>query len=170
MLYQLDNIVRYNTFPKVKQESVATHSYYVGLFTMMICDELCVSSAVKLKALEAALVHDVPEIVTNDITYAAKKNMPGISSILERYEEEMLRETFPAQCDHIHGKVKSKDEMLALEIVKLADIISVLQFVDYEISMGNQNVIDWVGDTLERIKVQKQNIERLGILCQKIMI
>ncbi|MCX7924112.1 MAG: HD domain-containing protein [Clostridia bacterium] len=167
-LYQLDNIIRYNTFPKFKQESVATHSYYVALFTMMICDELDVDSEIHVKAIEMALVHDIPEVVINDVTYAAKKAIPGLREMLEKHELNILHDMYPRQYAYLNSPT-TKEE-IAEAIVRLADIISVLQFVDYEVSMGNQNVIDWVGDTIERIKVQKEKIERMGVKCQKIII
>lgn len=165
-LYQLDNIIRYNTFPKHKQETVATHSYYVALFTMMLCDELGVGSEIKARAIEIALVHDIPEVVTNDITHDAKDGMPEINAILEKYEKEILWANFPTIFRYMF-----MNDVPNL-IVKLADTISVLQFTDYELQMGNRYMLEneWLEKTVIRIQDIKQKIERMGISCQKITI
>lgn len=135
-LYKLSFIVRYNTHPRVKDENVATHSYYVTLFTKLICDRLKVSSSVKLEALELALVHDISEYVTNDITYDAKQAMPEIRDLLVQYEKQFVKLQFP----EIYDIMFNSDErsQLIQTIVKVADIMSVNQYCRNEVMLGNE--------------------------------
>ena len=166
-LYKLDNIIRYNTQSKHKHETVATHSYYVALFAMMICDAIEVPLGVKLSAIQCALIHDVPEVVINDVTYDAKCMMPEIVEILKKYEDDILKTNFPDEYV-ARGECETRD--LALLIVDLADVLSVYQFVHYEIDMGNFAMLSWGESTIERINKVKNKIEEMGYSCQKIMI
>lgn len=168
-LYRMDDIIRYNTHQKHKKETVAAHSYYVALFTMMLCNELHVTKMVREKAMAIAIVHDIPEVVINDVTYEAKKHMPEVKDALEAYEKKILQANFP---DVYESMFESYfvDDKIANAIVKLADTISVLQFSDYEEQMGNGYVKGWVDDTRKRIEKLKDELERLGISCQKIIL
>ena len=167
-LYKLDEIVRYNTHPKHKKETVASHSFYTALFTKMICDEIDATLSTKLLAIEIALVHDIPEIIINDITFDAKELMPDIMPILELNEGRIIKKLFGEMYQHMY-QPEGKDK-LALAIVRLADTLSVLQFLQYEESMGSKFVQGWEENTLQRIQIAKEQIEREGVSCQKIMI
>lgn len=167
-LYKLDNIVRYNTAPKHKNETVAAHSFYTTLFAMMLCDELSVHDYIRRKAIQFALIHDIPEIIINDITHDAKQMMPEIVPILDKYEKAIINDNFPFIYNSMSDE--SQGTVFAKLIVDLADTISVLQFVLHEKMMGNQEVAEWVVPTKNRIEKIKKEIERLGYSCQEIMI
>ena len=84
-IYKLKNIVRYNTHPKLTKESVAEHSFYVALIALKICDKLNVSDDIKLLSIEKSLLHDLPEIKMNDITYDAK-HILHLEDIIKKFE------------------------------------------------------------------------------------
>ena len=50
--YHLKSLVRYNTRLKLTSETVAEHSYFVSLFTMIICEELNGSEYLTVPLLE----------------------------------------------------------------------------------------------------------------------
>lgn len=168
-LYRLDNIIRYNTLKKHKHESVATHSFYTALFTMMLCNDIMLHDDNVVRcAISYALIHDIPEIITNDITHDVKCRYPRISKLMEEYENEIYYEEFPYVME-LFNTLSSAQEDLVMNIVKLADILSVLQFASYEISMGNVELRQWLDSIHERIGDAKYEIERLGYSCQRIM-
>jgi 5'-deoxynucleotidase YfbR-like HD superfamily hydrolase len=168
-LYQMDNIIRYNTTPRHKNETVATHSYYVALFSMMLCNELNVSSLVRSKAIAIALVHDIPEVIINDVTYEAKQHMPDVKAALEKYEQEVIKANFPELYKNMYDSYFVDDD-IANQIVRLADVLSVLQFSDHEINMGNTYLKGWDKDTQQRIEEIKNNLERMGLKCQNLNV
>ena len=43
-IYRLKNVIRYNTRNKLKDESVAEHSFYVALLSLYFCDEYNLSN------------------------------------------------------------------------------------------------------------------------------
>ena len=165
-LYQMEALFRYNTRQRIKSESVATHSYFVALFSMMICDELDVPKMVKSKAIQIALVHDTPEIFTNDITYDAKLAMPAVNALLEPYEESFIKSIFPAQHAFMYDG-HMMDDKIAKQIVKLADILSVVQYLDNEARLGNRTLDKQLAATVQRYNNEKLSLERMGISCPK---
>lgn len=168
-LYRLNSIVRYNTKQKISSESVASHSFFVALFTKMICDSLGVIPSVKLLAIEFALVHDAPEYLMNDVTYDAKQRIPGISELLRSFEREYLQENFP---DSVATAFGAEDErIIARLIVELADIYSVIQYCDNEVEFGNSRFTEILDGSKIRAYNVIQNLEGwYDIQCQKIMI
>ena len=134
-VYRLTEIVRFNNWFKIKQESVAEHSFFVVLFVKMFCDKLNVSDEIKLEALDLAVIHDVPELTTNDITFDAKKAMPKVEQAIEEYERKFIKERFPESYDSFYN-----EDSLAKMIVKAADILSVVQWAVNEINLGNSTV------------------------------
>lgn len=165
-LYRLNSMVRYNTWQKVNTETVASHSYFVSIFTKMICDGLGVDPEIKLAALEFALVHDAPESLMNDITYDAKKLIPGINELLERFEKKYLSQHFPETTMTAFG-----EESLAKLIVKLADIYSVVQYCDNEVLLGNSRFEKLLDDSMNRANELIIKIERWhNASCQKITL
>ena len=89
-VYKMSNIVRYSQQNKIKNESVAEHSYFVMWFINRLCTKYELSDKKRLLAMEAGLLHDVPEVITNDITYDVKQMIPEVSALLQPYEEDVV--------------------------------------------------------------------------------
>lgn len=170
LLYRLNNIVRYNTLPKIGTETVAAHSYYVVLFTMMICDELNLDEEIKLQAMQMATVHDISESIANDVTHDVKEMIPEIDKLLEDYDKKFLYLNFPDQ-NWICYCVAQEGTKLDISrlIVKLADVISVWQFADNQLMLGNIYFTEFFSNTMKRINKIKDELEKRNISCQKIM-
>lgn len=156
-IYKLSNIIRYSQQSKIKNESVAEHSYYVGWFTKCICTKYELSDKIRLMAFEAALLHDIPEVITNDITYDVKQMVPEVSALLKPYEEDVIKEH-----SHVAYKVlfkpETKDELAAKKIVKHADILSVLLYCRNEELLGNKNFTELRKATEQRLKKSKEQL------------
>lgn len=131
-LYKLKNIIRYNTRPKQTSESVAEHSFYVAVIALELCDEYGLSIEETNKIVIKALLHDMPEIEINDITYDAKEKLK-LRPYLKKYEDEYFDRRFPK-----YAKLMKNDKSFDQLIVDLADAYSVLQYTNHEISLGNQ--------------------------------
>lgn len=167
-LYKLDNIVRYNTLNKVKNESVASHSFYVALFSMMICKSMGLTEEITSKAISLALVHDIPEIEINDVTHDAKQRMPEIVSILREYEAKFLLCTFPEVYDIM--KSTNISDQIANQVVEVADALSVYQFCDNEVQTGNRYFIELLDQTRDRVRKEIEKTERMTNKCLRIVI
>lgn len=171
-LYRLSNIIRYNPWSKINTETVSSHSFFVALFTKMICDGLEVKPSIKLAALEFALVHDAPESLMNDITYDAKRLMPGINELLEKFEKQYLEKNFPETMKVAFiDEDSSEEDLLVSLIVKLADVYSVIQYCNNEVQLGNRPFEELLNEARLRAVEIHTKIERwFGIKCHKISL
>ncbi len=99
----LNHITRFSTTLRTYGESVAAHSYYVTLYTSVICDVLLQNNVHvdKLSAITKALVHDVSESVSGDIIRIFKKDMPEAWYELESVAAE---KTF----EHLDEELKAE--------------------------------------------------------------
>lgn len=161
-LYRLKNLIRYNTRTRMKNETVAEHSYYVALFSLMICDEIGADDTVKLECLIKAILHDLPEIEMNDITHDAKIRM-NLSEIVKKYEEAYYQREFPS----FAKLMNLDDESLSSTIVSVADVESVRQYIQNERILGNHSpdILEIGTETYERLaKLEKKLKLRRNLL------
>ena len=169
-VYKLSNIIRYSQQNKIKNETVAEHSYYVSWFVNRLCTKYSLSDTIRLMALEAALLHDVPEVITNDITYDVKRMIPEVPGLLQPYEEEVIRE-HSSRAHKVLFNPETRDEIVAKKIVKHADILSVLQYCQNEEELGNKNFTELRKATEKRVKESRDaliaSINEGGELCQR---
>ena len=142
--YNLKNLVRFNNKMRVKNESVAEHSYFVALYTEMICEHFNFTSDQKLKALRYALYHDVPEIWLSDIPHNVKAQNKELERCMQALEEKCIDENLPS-----HKDVFECDSFTKL-IVDTADIISVIVYVETEKSLGNETLDEIYYSAIER--------------------
>ena len=169
-VYKLSNIIRYSQQNKIKNETVAEHSYYVSWFVNRLCTKYSLSDTIRLMALEAALLHDVPEVITNDITYDVKRMIPEVPGLLQPYEEEVIME-HSSRAHKVLFNPETNDEIIAKKIVKHADILSVLQYCQNEEELGNKNFTELRKATEKRVKESRDaliaSINEGGKLCQR---
>lgn len=132
----LSNISRYNTRFRIKNESVAAHSFYVTWFVANICSSLGLGHDTTRLAMEAALVHDIPEVYINDITYDCKQLIPEISVVIEPYERCIIEKLSPEVANILFGP-ETDEQKLINAIVRYADVVSVKQYALSEMKLGN---------------------------------
>jgi 5'-deoxynucleotidase YfbR-like HD superfamily hydrolase len=160
-MYKLNHMVRYNPHPKVKEETVAAHSFYVTLFVMKICDQLSLDDSIQLSAIQRALVHDTPESVINDITHDAKESITGLSELILPYELDFIDRNF-------NVKAHPTESNLVNLIVDFADVLSVYQYVDNELNLGNSFIKEIYDHTIIRLENFKQQFKEVGICLETI--
>lgn len=135
-ILKMSDLLRYNGRYKIKNESISEHSFYVAYNVMNICKKYSVSIMDKCKALEFAIVHDIPELYTNDINYITKRDNPELAKILDNIERDFISNEMPLIKDAFIEFQNDKNSIPHI-IVKLADSLSVLQFASREINLGN---------------------------------
>ena len=135
-LSTLSNVSRYNTRYRIKNESVAAHSFYTIWFTSVICSYFGLNPELTQKAMECAMVHDIPEIYINDITYDCKQMIPDITKMIEPYERTII-DKLSDVAESILFDPKNLEEQLINLIVRFADVVSVKQYSMSEIKLGN---------------------------------
>ena len=160
IMHRLNNIVRYNTRNKINPETVAAHSFFASYFVLSICSKHMICDDIKLMALESAVVHDIPEVFINDITYDCKQLIDGLEEALEPYEENIIGQISFTARRVLFGKDLTPSEHLAKAIVKLADILSVKQYALAETELGNttfKSILDGSEARLRRAQLDFDN-------------
>ena len=160
-VYILNSIQRYNTQHKIHNETVAAHSFFVCFFIHRICNEFKLDDTIKLYATEAGLLHDVPEVITNDITHDAKQLIKGLPALLCPYEEEIIK-AHSERAWRVLFHPSDIEEQLAQLVVNHADILSVHQFCENEVKLGNVTFSTLLEDSLSRIQLSLASLDALA--------
>ena len=158
-IYRLKSLIRFNTSSRLKDESVAEHSFFVAIYSLLIATEVSKFSTISIeKVLTMALIHDVPEINLSDIPHDVKKRL-NVYDILERLELESFSST---KFRDIFKELSEK-KSLESQIVHYADILSVKVYTLSEISLGNT--------TLKKIDLETDarldKFTRLNLILKK---
>lgn len=163
-VYQLKNIVRYNNRERIKDESVAEHSFYVALITLMICDKLNLSKQITSDSVIKAILHDMPETELNDITYDVKEKL-NLRPLLKTYEDAYFQNNFNSFSELMTSNTRDISDV----VVKIADTLSVRQYCTNEKSLGNMNteiiaihnnthnIIEKLEQELNSMLIEKEN-------------
>ena len=131
-IYQLKNLVRYNTRLRLKDETVAEHSFYVSLLVLKLCEIYNLDEDITYKCLVMAVLHDMPEIELNDITHDVKERL-NLRPMLKTYEDEYFKKNFKKYSALLYSQGIEKT------IVDIADAYSVKQYVLSEMTLGNKS-------------------------------
>lgn len=131
----LADMNRYNNRIRLKNESIAEHSFFVAYNILKIGHDYDISADVINEAVSMAIVHDFPESFTSDLPHDCKQQNPALRDILTEIELDFIANDMPELLTR-YEKLLKNDSLPAL-LVELSDAISVLQYCNREISLGN---------------------------------
>ena len=150
----ISSTTRWNSIPRIKDESLRDHLYLCTLFGRIIVEELFGNDKpylveFKLDVVTACMFHDFDEIFTGDILHHVKHNNFNGSKIREAVDEFVhmkLREEFdrnlPSQKMLVDG-IEIQDKTIK-GIVKVVDWLSCLIYVESEKELGNKNFDSYI--------------------------
>ena len=131
----LSDMKRYNNRIKIKDENIAEHSFFVAYNILKIGYDYKLPKEVVNEAVAMAIVHDYPEVFTSDIPHDCKQSHPELRDILSKVEQDFIEKQMPELLDR-YDKL-SNEYSLSTILVEFGDAISVLQYSNREISLGN---------------------------------
>lgn len=133
-IYNLACIKRYSVVPRIKDESIAEHSFFVSSIVVKLHEiyEFDLGTA-----LTMATVHDWTESYTDDITTLTKNAYPQIRAAVEEVENIIAKKEFSPEVYALWFRYKEQ-HCIESRIVKLADTIQVMQYAANEIALGNK--------------------------------
>lgn len=138
---------RYSLYPRLHNENVAEHSFYVSLFTLMIHEYYDFDLKT---ALVMALMHDLPEIHVSDVNHSIKQRYPQIRDAVQRAEFEFVMSSCSTALSSAF--INSHGDSIEALIVKMSDALSVIQWVDSERRLGNNNIDFVLIEAEQRVK------------------
>ncbi len=130
--YNLKTLIRYNNTPRILHESIAEHMYFVAL---TVYELYHIYTFDLLVALKMALFHDIPEIFLSDIPSNTKKMFPDMEEVSRKNQEKAINLIDSTMSPFVDSY--EHQNTFEAKIVKLADILSVLQYTKMESNLGN---------------------------------
>ena len=155
-IYPLSYIVRYSNIPRIKDESVAEHSFYVAAIIQKLYDKYDFDLG---RALNMAISHDMIEVYVNDIPHLIKQRHPDLTALLKDIETREA-ENFPSCVEHGIRELQFKS--FETTIVQMADAIQCNQYASNEISLGNSSYMQKVVDhSVERVMILEEECKTI---------
>tara|TARA_R110000787_G_scaffold56941_1_gene130548 strand:+ start:384 stop:914 length:531 start_codon:yes stop_codon:yes gene_type:complete len=151
--YTLEHTKRYSMVPVLKEESVASHSYFVALGALLLHQYYDFNLE---KAISMALVHDLAEIEISDVNHLVKKKYPELKTAIKDVEREISNDFSKDVQDLLISYEGSSSEAM---VVHYADAMQCLQYASSEISMGNN-------ENMSRVKINSQ--DRMKVLIEEM--
>jgi len=131
-IYALKHIVRYNHIGKILTESVAEHTFFVSAIAMRLHRTYRFDMKT---ALQMAIIHDFIETHISDIPRDVKDKYKKLDIAIALVEREAWHDIYPEYVKLIEEL--EEGETPEAMVVKLADILSVAQYSNAEIKLGN---------------------------------
>jgi len=148
---RLDSVIRYNSIPVLQRESVATHTFWVTLYAILIHRHIHkggTASHVEQEIMLAALTHDLAECVTGDVVRTFKYSNPELKRCIDESEDMMVVRYFPEalksimrDSDRIYS---SSSGQYVKSIIKAADFTSLFMFMNREWIRGNREITPFI--------------------------
>jgi len=140
---RLRYVKRFSICPRVHEESVAEHSYFVAFISMMIAEDLVASGVeVDIKTLLCrALLHDLDEVFSGDFIRMFKHDNPEVKDAIEKTTIKMMQnftQEYPAGKNLLHYWSTAKDDDREGSILAYADFLSVVSYIWQEVNAGNR--------------------------------
>lgn len=139
---RLRYIKRFSICPRVHEESVAEHSYYVAFIAMMIATDLK-KAGHKIDLgllLSRALIHDLDEVFSGDFIRMFKHDNRAVKDAIDKTSHTMMLKftaEYPAGITLMRYWKDAKDSTVEGCILAFADFLSVVSYIWQEIHAGN---------------------------------
>lgn len=143
---QLNNMVRWNGANRIKDETVAHHSYIVSWFSRVLAEEIFEDDSIKLKVVSFALFHDFDEMFTGDILNPFKYNEYNgveVRNSIDEFLKFKIKNKFKtdSKTDKMFVNLLTKDfPDFVSKLVKICDWISMYFYLKKEFDLGNKSL------------------------------
>lgn len=153
-IYKLAYITRYSGIPRIKNESVAEHSFFVASLVVKLHESYDFDIGT---ALQMAITHDWAEAFIGDITHVTKINYPEIGQAAHEAEKEAIKQ-FAPRVYSLLCKYNNQSSVEA-KVVAMADVIQVAQYAENEVKLGNTGyMIDVANSAYTRLEQLKEQL------------
>jgi 5'-deoxynucleotidase YfbR-like HD superfamily hydrolase len=184
LLSRMTTVQRYSQYHLCVPESVLEHSAFVAMISMFIANHIELDMVERCKVIEKALMHDVDEVVTGDISRPVKYHSKELrlmiaameSENMERISDEIL------ESDRFFYVWRDSKEGKAGSIVALADVLAVVyKLYDEVVMRGNKTLYDIANKDVDRLvakrvesvvllyEIDPTKLEQIVIDCNQMM-
>jgi 5'-deoxynucleotidase YfbR-like HD superfamily hydrolase len=143
---RINHVKRYSSFPVLRPENVAEHSWWVAFIALIISDTLA-DQGIEVHTeilLRRALVHDVDEVMSGDVIRSFKHTNEGIAEVMHIASNlnmhELTNEWEEAGITPMVDWIEAKDESIEGDIIRFADMATVALYIRSEKLLGNNEL------------------------------
>ena len=136
-LRSLSFLIRYSNVPRIRDESVSEHSFFVAVEVISLFQKYDFNLE---HAISMAIMHDFLESEIDDVSFFTKFQFPKIKQAVKEAEEECLRDYPNYIADYIKEYMERKT--IESKIVHLADAIQCYSYAETEVKMGNHGYMN----------------------------
>ena len=159
--YKLMHLLRYNIYPRIFPETVASHSYQVGILSLFLIEKYKKEYNIdELKILKLALIHDIGEVNGIDLPHPIKEKYPELNTITRESESEEIKNLLGEE----YYKLFLEYNFAATvenAIVEIADAMSCLIYAQEEIKLGNTYFKRVENESKVRLDILNKELEVL---------
>jgi len=143
---RMSNVTRYSSFPTIRKENVAEHSWWVAFIGYLIAEDMRIAGfQIDLAdVLRKAIVHDLSECMSGDIIRSYKHTNTRVLDAMEEADEEhmelMVKEFGSVDDVCFDDWMTSKSDKIEGEIVRFADMATVIFYCRTERQLGNAGI------------------------------
>jgi 5'-deoxynucleotidase YfbR-like HD superfamily hydrolase len=153
----INHVHRFSGSLRIREQNLATHSYWTALISGVLFQAELEYTVLQSKStfsfqlgnvLQAALIHDVDEVISGDMLHTFKHNvmtkdvMQQVNTLVQKLTHKDLFIDFPYLQDFFHAAYRqSHDNVHVNFLVKMGDWVQLLQYVYEEISLGNKTML-----------------------------
>jgi len=120
----------------IQQESVSQHSYWVIFYSCFLAKELNLDV---LKVMQRATFHDFDENWNGDISHELKHRSGEIGKMVKQAEKLNTERVISKLGDNpLVDALKEQYSVKELQVVKIADFLSMYMFLKDEFALGNR--------------------------------
>lgn len=154
----LDKVIRFSTQMRLKDESVAEHSFHTAFYAMILADmEIKNGNKVDVeKVLRRALLHDIEESLTGDVIHGFKYSDPELAEKMKQmgleFCKKLLQDVPEFSENYLRFWNEAKDETVEGKIVEAADKMEALMYSLEEYSLGNKNFKPIIENLTENLR------------------
>jgi len=169
---KLDKVIRFSAQMRIKDESVAEHSFHVALYSMILADleeKIFKNKVDKEKLLKTALLHDLEECLTGDIIYSFKHTHKNLTREIKRISQRFFEGLMKSLPDKISKEyltfwqgAKDKKKIEG-KIMEAADKLEGLIYALNEFSLGNK-------EFKETIKIYRKQLNSIGLKSIELIL
>lgn len=157
-LSRIRNVVRFSNSTRIKDESVAEHSYFTAYYALVLGHVLSNVEGVNVDfgtMLTGAIVHDIDEAVSGDFIRHFKYQDPELHKRLDDASSKLMEGAFSSTSEalteplYTGWRSAKQESTVEGDLVAFADFLSVLSYVMNEIDCGNRKLIEQLDDMYE---------------------
>lgn len=170
---RLDYVIRYSSIPVSVPEAVSTHMFWVALYAMMVHRHMEGPKDLDCTIMLHGLTHDALEALSGDIVRTFKYSSDEFRRAVDKAEEGLARH-LPSE---VRSLLREVDDTLrsfedgewnwkrhyVKDVVKVADFMSLHQYMWRERRRGNVEVEQFFGRMIEDLEAQAKKLrDRAG--------